>query len=456
MTTSETFGMETGPYIPPEHEKYGLLPGLRESGGEVFSYPAELDAIDEMISEHEDGPDSKNREPRLIPYNMSSYSEYFEKLSAYEDRYRDSDPDLTDAISWLAGAVKRMNVKEDWSIVRYVGDQYDGDFPGRGLTKGRCYYWPCSAEKPVYEGVIDDEEFTSYLYPCDPASWEVVSDPTGMAARALAGDADTVEKWYPQMAQEPGTIDSEMGRFGVAAKRVSQTPSFEEDLDEGWSDSESDPVEFPCPECGSQIHHDAWTLVNARKSSELAERLENGTLFEFTCPACGYTTSLRSPCLYLDPARATCIYLVVDESMAEGVAKMFDDMAGEDTPTGRSRKRIVLDRRDLRGRAIALENGLDDRAVEILKMAVAGSAKQQGSVPVDSICTVNLVGMEDGDLVFNLESEDGSLTAVLPRGAYNLYEDALTRSSLAADQPYLIDRSWAERAVDAFQDEGIL
>ena len=247
-----------------------------------------------------------------------------------------------------------------------------------------------------------------------------------------------------------------MSKLSVAAKRVSQTPSFEEDLDEGWSDSESDPAEFPCPECGGKVRHDAWTLVNARKSPELAERLLAGTLFEFTCPMCGYTASLRSPCLYLDPVHAACVYLVVDESMAEGAARMFGDMVGEDTPTGRSRKRIVLDRHDLRGRAIALENGLDDRAVEILKMAVSGSAKQQGSVPADSICTVNLVGMENGDLVFNLESEDRSLTAVLPRGAYDLYEDALMRSSLAADQPYLIDRSWAKRAVDAFQDEGIL
>ena len=70
------------------------------------------------------------------------------------------------------------------------------------LTRGRCYYWPCSKERPVYEGVIDDEEFTSYLYPCDAECWEIVLDPTGMAARALAGDADTLHAWYPEMNLE--------------------------------------------------------------------------------------------------------------------------------------------------------------------------------------------------------------------------------------------------------------
>jgi hypothetical protein len=103
-----------------------------------------------------------------------------------------------------------------------------------------------------------------------------------------------------------------------------------------------------------------------------------------------------------------------------------------------------------------LANGLDDRVVEILKMAVAGTARQQGSVAPDGACEVDLVGTEDGDLLFNVESDSKSLTAALPRGAYDLYADALARSSMAGDQPLVVDRAWAERAVDAFSEEGIL
>jgi predicted RNA-binding Zn-ribbon protein involved in translation (DUF1610 family) len=459
MTTYEIFAMETGPYIPPEHEGYGLLPGLRESGGEVFSYPAELDAIDEMVSEREDGPDAERRKSRLIPYNMQSYAEYFALLADYEERYREADPELAESIAWLAGAVRRMNVKEDWSVIRYVGGEYDGDgAPGLGLTKGRCYYWPCSREKPVYEGVIDDEEFTSYLYlyPCDPGSWEVVSDPTGMAARALAGDADTIDRWYPQMAQEPGAFDNAMMEIGAPAKRVRETLAFEADLDEGWSDSESDPVEFPCPGCGATVKHQAWTLVNARKSPELIERLLAGTLFEFACPECGYSASLRSPCLYLDPEHGACVYLVVNEDMAQRAAGMFTELDGEDSAIGRSEKRIVFDRQDLRGVAVTLANGLDDRVVEILKMAVAGTARQQGGVAPDGDCEVDLVGTEDDNLLFSVEADGKSLTAALPRGAYDLYADALARSSMAGEQPLVVDWAWAERAVDAFSEEGIL
>lgn len=194
MTTAKTFRMTAGPYIPPEHEQYDLLPYRRANGGEVFSYPAELNAVEDMLFEREFPNGSDSRTAQLIPYGMASYAEYFDLLASIKNKYRETDPELADALGWLAEAVKRMNVKEEWSVVRYVGDECTDSMTT--LTKGRCYYWPCSREHPVYEGVIDDEEFTSYLYPCDPTSWEIVLDPMGMAARALSGEAETVSSWY--------------------------------------------------------------------------------------------------------------------------------------------------------------------------------------------------------------------------------------------------------------------
>lgn len=49
----------------------------------------------------------------------------------------------------------------------------------------RYYYWPTRRENPVYCGVIDDEEFTAYLYPTEASLWQILSDPTGMARRTI-------------------------------------------------------------------------------------------------------------------------------------------------------------------------------------------------------------------------------------------------------------------------------
>ncbi|MCI8467928.1 MAG: hypothetical protein HFJ75_00220 [Eggerthellaceae bacterium] len=154
----------------------------------MFSYPAELDAIDELLAEYEEsGANGEGcRASLLTPYGKGSYEEYYSELEGYADKYKEIDPGLADALLMLRDAVKALNVKEHWSVVRYVGEGHGAGF---GLTQGRCYYWPCSAERPEYEGVIDDDEFTSYLYPCDADCWEILEDPTGMAARALSGDA---------------------------------------------------------------------------------------------------------------------------------------------------------------------------------------------------------------------------------------------------------------------------
>ena len=274
MMYRDAFDMTVGPYIPAEHEGYGLLPRRREEGGEVFTYPAELDAVEDMLREAEGTVDGEGegRTSLLIPHGKSSYASYLGELRGYADRHRD-DQELFEALEWLMDSIRRMNVKEDWSVVRYVGHEYDGDVPGLGLTRGRCYYWPCSRENPTYEGVIDDEEFTSYLYPCDPGSWEVVLDPTGMAARALAGEADTIEGWYPELAQKEGTIFAEFAAMGVMPKQSAKTALLGDgEEDDGWSASEADPVTIPCPGCGSEFEHHAWTLVNARRDPELAAR----------------------------------------------------------------------------------------------------------------------------------------------------------------------------------------
>lgn len=202
---SDVFEMITGPYIPPEHEGLGLLPMSQKEGGEVFSYPAELDAIDQLVAEHEGITDDKDRGMLLMPYGKKSYGEYFSLLRSYADKCRDDDPELASILEWLIAAVKRLNDKKSWSVVRYVGSQYDED-PHPDLTKGQCYYWPCSKDNPQYEGVIDNEEFTSYLYPCDSDSWEIVLDPTGMAERALAGDAYTVDRWKADILASEGLM----------------------------------------------------------------------------------------------------------------------------------------------------------------------------------------------------------------------------------------------------------
>jgi len=195
------------PYIPTIHEKYDLLPFCRERGREVFSY-SPTDEIDDLLPEGE----------HIIPYGYNSYEEYYAMLDEFLSLYGYTDGELNSLGHMLIdykADIKKRNIKEEWSVVQYIGESIN---TVSGLTHGRYYYWPCSKENPAYEGVIDDEEFTSYIawnftsrgklenvinedtgnheyivtedIPFEGITnrdWIIAEDPTGMAARYLSG-----------------------------------------------------------------------------------------------------------------------------------------------------------------------------------------------------------------------------------------------------------------------------
>ncbi len=160
------------PYIPKKHEKYRLLPLQREYGGEVFDYPSELmrEAI-ELLGSHKG----------IFPYGFKSYEEYDRSVENLIAEHS-NDAKLVEKLTQLLEEIHCMNRKEEWSVLRYIGPTDDHIL---GLTCGKIYYWPAQISNPVFGGVIDDEEFTSYLHPTDAELWEILEDPTGMAYRTI-------------------------------------------------------------------------------------------------------------------------------------------------------------------------------------------------------------------------------------------------------------------------------
>ena len=178
------------PYIPKEHEKYDLLPFCRKDGGEVFEYPGSLiHKIEKMLG----------TEVGIFPYNYDSYEEYYDLLDNLIQK--SNDQETADLLQHLKIKMKELNCKEEWSVLKYIGPTDDSCL---GLTQGKNYYWPAHRSNPVYSGVVDDEEFTAYLYPTDKELWEILVDPTGMAYNTIFNGgkgAITVEEHEHIMAQ---------------------------------------------------------------------------------------------------------------------------------------------------------------------------------------------------------------------------------------------------------------
>ena len=160
------------PYIPNDHKKYKLLPNARKIKREVFEYPSELlDQVNSILPKDEG----------MMPYGYKSYDEYFGELEKWLDHFS-GDAIKKDLLDRFYNKMVALNHKETWAVLRYVGETTDELF---GLTHGKYYYCPRPTSVHETFGVIDDEEFTSYMYSCDPSLWILYEDPTGEASEVL-------------------------------------------------------------------------------------------------------------------------------------------------------------------------------------------------------------------------------------------------------------------------------
>ena len=134
-----------------------------------------------------------------------------------------------------------------------------------------------------------------------------------------------------------------------------------------------------CPRCGEAVETRMWPGINAEVNPNLREQVLQETLFNWTCPACGYVAQMAYPCLYHDKGRKLMVYLVPnggkEDLDAVDVDRAFPQI-------GYVQKRVVSSLAELKEKILIFEAGLDDRAVELVKWALSAVVeKMDGKKP---------------------------------------------------------------------------
>ena len=60
-------------------------------------------------------------------------------------------------------------------------------------------------------------------------------------------------------------------------------------------------VHVTCPSCHAQGEFTVYKSINTKESPALKEKVRDGSLFQFACPACGAKTTVDYPFLYHQP-----------------------------------------------------------------------------------------------------------------------------------------------------------
>ena len=190
-------------------------------------------------------------------------------------------------------------------------------------------------------------------------------------------------------------------------------------------------VSLVCPKCGEVGEGEVWTSVGNVESPDAAQWLIDGFLFQYECPACGHRSALNHDCLFNDEENKVMILHVADSRKAEEALAVLDSRK----PRG-YRIRLVATLDELREKAAIFRDGLDDRAVEVVKQAACNRLVASGEVPRDARV---LYGARDGDdIIVEFVAESSTTETTVPADVYRGVADSFTDV-----QPAVVDRAWA-------------
>jgi len=174
------------PDIPQKHKDYGLLPLCQKYDHDCCIYDSKmLDDINSLLEEDD----------HVFPYGIKSIETYLEEVSEKEKMFEGNNY-IIDLFEKYKKDILRLNDKTSWSVLRYIGSDALSNF-----TDGRCYYWVIASDGTFW-GIIDNEEFTGYMHCTKACYWEIIDDPTGLAAEIMKQEIPNERNMFAGLSAE--------------------------------------------------------------------------------------------------------------------------------------------------------------------------------------------------------------------------------------------------------------
>jgi CpXC protein len=161
-----------------------------------------------------------------------------------------------------------------------------------------------------------------------------------------------------------------------------------------------------CPACNTPVDYALVHSVNADRRPELRSAILDGSFQRQACPSCQHAFRVEPEFLYIDLARAQ--YIGVWPASKRGqwracaaqTRAVFDNAMGKNAPREARALgeklvvRAVFGWPALVEKILARQAGIDDRTLEVAKLAVMRS---QEEVPLPGSSELRMVGERDGD-----------------------------------------------------------
>ena len=205
--------------------------------------------------------------------------------------------------------------------------------------------------------------------------------------------------------------------------------------------------EISCPKCGRTIGIELWPQIDTDTENAL-ENIISGRLFDIGCE-CGFATQVQYPLSFEDKIHGVKIWYRPEEQAGEAMAEM------EEAAARGLKCRLTASLDAFSEKAAIFNAGLDDRMVEVMKLAAkAHLAEALSGADVEPIVFASVDGVHR--LLFRYEGQTEYMD--MDMGEYNEFGTIFgPMLELAGDRDYVVDRQWAAKflGIGAAEEENM-
>jgi hypothetical protein len=179
-----------------------------------------------------------------------------------------------------------------------------------------------------------------------------------------------------------------------------------------------------CRYCQQEQEFTLWQSINATLDPSLKDQLMSGELTTFTCQSCQKNAEVVWPLLYHDMERELMVHIRFDEDLPDGQAREPEPV--EDFMRTFT-LRTVASRNELVEKVLIFEEGLDDRVIEIFKIALRRQLEQDDQ-DADGELMFSACGESEGgekEIAFVLFKGEGEASFAVPLSVYEYFAESI-------------------------------
>lgn len=213
-----------------------------------------------------------------------------------------------------------------------------------------------------------------------------------------------------------------------------------------------------CPKCGQMSEMPLWDFVDGKESPDVKQDLLRGRVNMFECPSCSYRALVPQPMLYRDDERKLMIsFCPSDDPVSR--EKMYESIKKTSKTSGELEKlegynlRFVSDYNELMEKLLIFDNGLNDKAIEVVKLMVL--MQDEGKMD-NRDCRFGKIENEKIEFMISDREEKKIYTSSVPKETYDTIYKQLLQSGM---KPYSFDwervnSAYAVRLLNGFNNVG--